>query len=86
MTSRPVPLFGLGDLNPLSWLGDAASEAVGQTWMSAMIAAWSSAMWVLALAFRTLDAFTSPDLSGSGPMGSVYPYTFGLGLFVSTLR
>lgn len=77
------PLFGSGGLNPLDWLGDAATEAVGQTWTAAMVAAWSSGLWILGLAFEGVDAFTSPDLSAGGPMRSVYPYTFGLGLVVA---
>src|SRR5680860_1343839 len=42
-----LPMFGWGDLNPLDWLGDAATEAVGQTWTAAMVAAWSSGLWLL---------------------------------------
>ncbi len=76
-------MFGWGDLNPLNWLGDAATEAVGQTWTAAMVAAWSSGLWILSLAFKGVDAFTSPDLSADGPMQAVYPYTFGLGLMVA---
>ena len=83
MSRGPAPRFSLGDLNPLSWLGDAASEAAGETWTSAMVAAWSSGVWMLDTAFRMVDAFTSPDLTASGPMGSVYPFTFGLGLVVA---
>jgi hypothetical protein len=78
-----VPGFGFSDLNPLNWLGDAASEAVGQAWTSAMIAAWSSGTWVLGLAFTSLDAFTTPNLAADGPMGAVYPVTFGIGLVVA---
>jgi len=78
-----VPLFAWGDLNPLNWLGDAATEAVGQTWTAAMVAAWSSGLWILDLAFKGVDAFTSPDLSADGPMREIYPYTFGLGLMVA---
>ncbi len=80
-----VPMFGWGDLNPLRWLGSAASEAVGQTWKAAMVAAWSSGLWVLDLAFQAVDAFTSPDLSADGPMREIYPYTFGLGLVVAVV-
>ncbi|MDX6324269.1 MAG: hypothetical protein QOK15_623 [Nocardioidaceae bacterium] len=87
MTSRvpvlAVAWFSRGDLNPLSWLGSAAAEAAGQTWTAAMVASWSSGMWILDLAFRGVDAFVSPDLSAAGPMGAVYPYTFGLGLVVA---
>ena len=33
---QKVEAFGLGDLNPLKWLGNAASKAVGDVWLSAM--------------------------------------------------
>lgn len=75
----------MGDLNPLNWLGDAATEAVGQTWTAVMVAAWSSGLWILSLAFKGVDAFTSPDLSAGGPMREIYPYTFGLGLMVALI-
>jgi type IV secretion system protein TrbL len=82
MTPLVAPWF---TLNPLEWLGDAASEAVGEAWTSAMVASWSSALWVLNTAFRGVDAATTPDLSAAGPMGSVYPYTFGIGLTVALI-
>ena len=82
---RLLPMFAGGDLNPLSWLGDAATEAVGQTWTAAMVAAWSSGLWILSLAFAGVDAFTSPDLTAGGPMREIYPYTFGLGLMVALI-
>jgi hypothetical protein len=75
-----VPWF---TLNPLEWLGDAASEVVGEAWTAAMVASWSSGMWVLRMAFTVIDSATTPDLTGDGPMGAVYPYTFGLGLTVA---
>ena len=74
-----VEAFGVGDLNPLTWLGDAASAAVGDVWLSAMTGLWSAALWLLKLAFRIIDVFTTPDLSASGPMGSVLPITLWLG-------
>ncbi|WP_310961336.1 hypothetical protein [Nocardioides terrisoli] len=84
MSSRLLaPLFGWNDVNPLHWLGSAATEAVGQTLTAAMVAAWSSGLWILKLAFKVIDAFTTPDLSAAGPMGAVYPYTFGIGLSVA---
>jgi type IV secretion system protein TrbL len=82
MTPLVAPWF---TLNPLEWLGDAASEAVGEAWTSAMVASWSSGLWVLNTAFRGVDAATTPDLSAAGPMGSVYPYTFGIGLTVALI-
>ena len=82
MTPLLAPWF---TLNPLDWLGDAASEAVGEAWTSAMVASWSSGLWVLNTAFRGVDAATTPDLSAGGPMGSVYPYTFGIGLTMALI-
>ena len=67
------PLAGGGllpmiDLNPISWLGDAASAAVADVWKTAMIGLWSAGLWLLTLAFKIIDAFTTPDLSALGPV------------------
>src|SRR4051794_11856960 len=75
-----VPMI---DLNPISWLGDAASAAVGDVWKAAMIGLWSAGLWLLQLAFRIIDAFTTPDLSANGPMGAVLPTTLWIGSFVA---
>lgn len=80
-----VLAFSVGDLNPLHWLGSAASAAVGDVWKAAMIALWSAGMWVLGLAFKLIDAFTTPDLSTSGPLALILPYTFGIGAAVAVL-
>jgi type IV secretion system protein TrbL len=45
-------LLPMIDLNPISWLGDAASAAVADVWKAAMIALWSAGLWLLTLAFR----------------------------------
>jgi len=74
-----VEAFSLGDLNPLKWLGNAASAAVGDVWLAAMTGLWSAALWLLKLTFKIIDAFTTPDLSASGPMGSVLPTTLWIG-------
>ncbi len=73
------------DLNPLHWLGDAASAAVGDVWKAAMTGLWSAALWVLKLAFRIIDAFTTPDLSASGPVGAVLPTTLWLGATLAVI-
>ena len=44
-----IEAFSLGSLNPLSWLGSAASQAVGDVWKAAMIALWSAGLWLLSL-------------------------------------
>jgi type IV secretion system protein TrbL len=67
------------DLNPMHWLGDAASAAVGDVWQAAMTGLWSAALWLLQLAFKIIDAFTTPDLSAQGPMGAVLPTTLWIG-------
>ena len=71
------------DLNPISWLGDAAAAAVGDVWKAAMVGIWSAGLWLLSLAFAIIDAFTTPDLSANGPMGPVLPTTLWLGAFVA---
>ncbi|MCW2530153.1 MAG: conserved rane protein of unknown function [Pseudonocardiales bacterium] len=80
-----VEAFGVGDLNPLKWLGDAAAQAVGDVWLAAMIGLWSAALWMLKLAFRIIDAFTTPDLSPNGPIGSVLPITLWLGATLAVI-
>lgn len=67
------------DLNPLHWLGDAASSAVGDIWKSAMTGLWSAALWCIKTAFQLIDAFTNPDLSSTGPMREVLPTTLWIG-------
>jgi type IV secretion system protein TrbL len=73
------------DLNPLHWLGSAASAAVGDVWKAAMTGLWSAALWLLQLAFKIIDAFTTPDLTARGPMGSVLPTTLWIGATVAVL-
>ena len=80
-----VVAFSLGDLNPLKWLGSGASELASDVWQSAMTALWSAGLWVLGLAFKIIDGFTTPDLSTSGPLAAVLPYMFAIGGFVAGL-
>jgi type IV secretion system protein TrbL len=80
-----VLAFSVGDLNPLKWLGSGASKLASDVWQSAMTALWSAGLWVLGLAFKIIDAFTTPDLSPSGPLAAVLPYTFSIGAFVAGL-
>src|ERR1035437_2674765 len=82
-----VPGFGidLGDFSPMKWLGDAAAVATSDLWKGAMVALWSAAMWALAVAFRIIDAFSDPDLSATGPLRQILPYTFGIGACVAVL-
>jgi type IV secretion system protein TrbL len=71
------------DLNPMNWLGDAASAAAADVWKSAMISIWSAGLWLLTLSFKVIDAFTTPDVSAEGPMGAVLPTTLWLGASVA---
>ncbi len=80
-----VVAFSLSSLSPLNWLGSAASAAVGDVWKAAMTALWSAGLWVLGLAFKIIDAFTTPDLSTTGPLARVLPYTFAIGAFLAAL-
>jgi type IV secretion system protein TrbL len=82
-----VPSFGidLGKFSPMQWLGDAAAVATADGWKGAMVALWSAAMWALAVAFRIIDAFSDPDLSATGPLRAILPFTFGIGASVAAL-
>lgn len=73
------------DLNPLHWFGDAAGKVVGDVWKAAMTGLWSAALWILKLAFRIIDQFTTPDLSAGGPMGAVLPTTLWLGAALAVI-
>jgi type IV secretion system protein TrbL len=73
------------DLNPLDWLGGAVAGAAADGWKTAMIGLWSAGLWLLQLSFKIIDAFTTPDVSGTGPLAQVLPTTLWLGLFVVTL-
>src|SRR3954468_11037660 len=79
-TAGPLPMI---DINPISWLGDAASAAVADAWKAAMIGLWSAGLWLLTLAFEVIDAFTTPDLTAQGPMGAVLPTTLWIGASVA---
>jgi type IV secretion system protein TrbL len=72
-------------LNPMHWLGSAAGKVVGDVWKAAMTGLWSAALWLLKLAFRIIDAFTTPDLSANGPMGSILPTTLWIGATVAVI-
>ncbi len=73
------------DLNPLDWLGGAVAGAAADGWKTAMIGLWSAGLWLLQLSFKIIDAFTTPDVSATGPLAQVLPTTLWLGLFVVTL-
>ncbi len=80
---RPgAPAF---DINPIHWLGGVVADAAGNVFQTAMTALWSAGLWMLGLAFQIIDAFTTPDVSGSGPLGSVLPTTAAIGASVAVL-
>ena len=68
--------------NPLSWLGDQAGKAIADVWKAAMTGLWSAALWLLQLAFKVIDAFTTPDLSAGGPIAPVLPMILWIALSV----
>jgi|ThiBio_1000_plan_1041568.scaffolds.fasta_scaffold07835_4 hypothetical protein len=78
----PRPAF---DLNPLSWLGSAAAQAISDLWTKAMIFLWSAALWLLKLALTIIAAFTTPDVSAGGPLGSVLPTTMWIGAALAAI-
>lgn len=80
-----IVALGWGDLNPLKWLGKGAAAVATDAWKGAMTALWSAGLWILQLAFKIIDAFTTPDLSASGPLANVLPYTFAIGAMVAAL-
>jgi hypothetical protein len=82
---QKIEAFGVGDANPLKWLGTAASAAVGDVWLTSMTGLWSAALWLLKLSFQVIDAFTTPDLSATGPIGSVLPTTLWLGATLAVI-
>ena len=73
------------DINPLHWLGSAAVGAATDTWKAAMIGLWTAGVWLLQLAFKLIDAFTTPDVSPTGPLAAVLTTTLWLGLFVVSI-
>lgn len=73
------------DINPLHWLGSAAVGAATDTWKAAMIGLWTAGVWLLQLAFKLIDAFTTPDVSPTGPLAAVLPTTLWLGLLVVSI-
>ena len=73
------------DINPLHWLGSAVVGAATDGWKAAMIGLWTAGVWLLQLAFKLIDAFTTPDVSPTGPLAAVLPTTLWLGLLVVSI-
>lgn len=66
--------------NPFQWFQDATNTALSDGVKGLFLALWRAALFLLQLAFRMIDVFTTPDVSGSGPLRTILPYTMFLGL------
>jgi type IV secretion system protein TrbL len=71
--------------NPFHWWGDAAGLVAAEGWKAAMTALWSAGRWLLRFTFGVIDRLTRTDLSKTGPLREVLPYTFYLGATVAVL-
>jgi hypothetical protein len=75
----PTPGGQLGLENPFGWLLGTAVNVAGDTVTTVFSGVWQAGLWVMELAFRGIDALTTPDLSASGPIRYVLPTTLWLG-------
>ena len=72
---------GLGDIpNPFEHIGDAIANAAADAWTAAMLAVWSSGLFVLRIVLTFSELFLTPDLSDDGPGKDVYAFTLWLAL------
>lgn len=69
--------------DPFGWALGAAVNGSADTLITILSGVWQAGLWLLELAFRLVDAFTTPDLTANGPMGYVLPITLWLGGFVA---
>ena len=82
----PADLFGagipgLGDIpNPFENIGDVIAKAAADAWTAAMLAVWSSGLFVLRIVLTFSELFLTPDLSDDGPGKDVYAFTLWLAL------
>jgi len=74
-----VPAFGWDDVNPIKVLANLVAVGVTSVWQDIMTNIWAAGLWLAGFVFQLVDAFTAPDLSGSGLMSKIYPVTFGIG-------
>lgn len=79
----PVPSNPLTD--PFGWALDTAVNGAADFLVTMLSGVWQAGLWLLELAFRVVDAFTTPDLSANGPIGYVLPITLWLGGFVAVV-
>ncbi|MFC7724907.1 type IV secretion system protein [Nocardioides sp. GCM10028917] len=72
---------GLGDIpNPFENIGDVIAKAAADAWTSAMLAVWSSGLFVLRIVLTFSELFLTPDLSNDGPGKDLYTFTLWLAL------
>ena len=73
---------GLGGLsgisNPLDGLGEAIAKAAVDAWTAAMLAIWSSGLFILRIVLTFSEMFLIPDLRADGPGRDVYGLTLWL--------
>lgn len=62
--------------NPFDVLAEGATKVVADGWTVIMLGLWNSGLWLLQLILTFLDAFTTPDVSATGPAAEVYRFTF----------
>jgi type IV secretion system protein TrbL len=74
-----MPAFGWDDVNPVKVLANLVAVGATSVWQDIMTNIWSAGLWLTGFVFQLVDAFTAPDLSGSGLMSKIYPFTFGIG-------
>lgn len=70
---------GLGKIsNPLNGLGQAVAKAAADAWTAAMLAIWSSGLFILRIVLTFSEMFLIPDLRADGPGKDVYAFTLWL--------
>ena len=65
---------------PWDWLGGQVAEAATNIWINVMMSLWNAGMWFLKLILHVIDTFTTPDLSGNGPINAAYSYSLWISL------
>ena len=67
-----------GIANPLDGLGEAVAKAAADAWTAAMLAIWSSGLFILRIVLTFSEMFLIPDLRAEGPGKDVYGFTLWL--------